>query len=82
MDKEGLVDREWIDAWTYGYDELVERCQTMPPSKAAEICGVPEDLIWKAARMYGSARLRRSPGALQSTRTRTAPSSASASSRS
>jgi anaerobic selenocysteine-containing dehydrogenase len=56
MDKEGLVDREWIDAWTYGYDELVERCQTMPPSKAAEICGVPEDLIWKAARMYGSAR--------------------------
>ena len=55
MDKEGLVDREWIDAWTYGYDELAERCKEMPPSRAAGICGVDEELIWKAARMYGSA---------------------------
>ena len=59
MDKEGLVDREWIDAWTYGYDELAERCKEMPP---------PSPRLW--------------PGALPLTRTPTARSWASASSRS
>lgn len=56
MDKENLVDREWIDTWAYGYDELIESVQSMPPSRAAEICGVPEEDIWKAARLYGSAK--------------------------
>ncbi|MDR1014787.1 MAG: molybdopterin-dependent oxidoreductase [Coriobacteriales bacterium] len=51
-----LVDREFIDMWTYGYDELVQRVQDMPPSRAAEICGVPEEQIWRAARLYGNAK--------------------------
>lgn len=54
--KEDLVDHDFIDKWTYGYDELVERVQEMPPSRAAEICGVPEEQIWRAARMYGKAK--------------------------
>lgn len=51
-----LVDHDFIEKWTYGYDELVERVQEMPPSRAAEICGVPEEQIWRAARMYGNAK--------------------------
>ena len=51
-----LVDHDFIDGWTYGYDQLVERVQDMPPSKAAEICGVDEDTIWRAARAYGQAK--------------------------
>lgn len=51
-----LVDHDFIDKWTYGYDQLVERVQEMPPSRAAEICGVPEDQIWRAARLYGNAK--------------------------
>ncbi len=54
--KEDLVDHDFIEKWTYGYDELVERVQEMPPSRAAEICGVPEEQIWRAARMYGQAK--------------------------
>jgi len=51
-----LVDHDFIDGWTYGYDELVERVQEMPPSRAAEICGVPEEQIWRAARLFGNAK--------------------------
>ena len=56
MAKEDLVDHDFIDKWCYGYDELVERVQEMPPSRAAEICGVPEEQIWRAARLYGKAK--------------------------
>ena len=52
---EDLVDHEFIDNWCYGYDELCERVKEMPPSRAAEICGVPEEDIWASARMYGNA---------------------------
>ena len=54
MDKEGLVDREWIDAWTYGYDELAERCKEYPVELAAEIAGVEAEDIRKAARLFAS----------------------------
>ena len=56
MAKEDLVDHDFIDKWCYGYDELVQRVQEMPPSRAAVICGVPEEQIWRAARLYGKAK--------------------------
>jgi len=51
-----LVDHEFIDAWTYGYDALVQRVSEMPPSRAAEICGLDEEQIWRAARLFGNAK--------------------------
>lgn len=51
-----LVDHDFIEGWTYGYDELIERVQDMPPSRAAEICDVPEEQIWRAARLFGNAK--------------------------
>jgi len=56
MAHDGLVDYEFIDYWCYGYKELVERVQDMPPSRAAQICGVPEEQIWRAARLFGKAK--------------------------
>ena len=56
MAEEDLVDHDFIDKWCYGYDELVQRVQEMPPSRAAVICGVPEEQIWRAARLYGKAK--------------------------
>ena len=56
MDKEDLVDRDFIEKWTYGYDQLVERCSEMTPEKASEICDVPVEQIYQFARLYGSAK--------------------------
>lgn len=52
---EKLYDAEFVEYWTYGFDELVERAQEMPPSRAAEITGVPEEIIIESARMYANA---------------------------
>ncbi|BCS58477.1 dehydrogenase [Adlercreutzia equolifaciens subsp. celatus] len=53
--KEKLYDEEFVDQYCYGFKEFAERCATMPPSKAAEICGVDEEDIIGAARMYAKA---------------------------
>ena len=50
MIEEDLYDHEFVDAWCFGFDEFKERVATMPPAKAAEICDVPEEDIWAAAR--------------------------------
>lgn len=47
---------DWVEKWTYGFDEFAERMRDMPPAKAAEICGVPEEQIIRAARLYGNAK--------------------------
>ncbi len=30
---EGLYDKEFVDKWTYGFDELAERVKQFPPEK-------------------------------------------------
>ena len=52
---EDLVDHEFIDKWTYGYDALAERVKDYPVEKVAEICWVEPDLIVEAARFYAKA---------------------------
>lgn len=59
--QEGLYDHDFVNYWCYGFDELAERCQTMPPEKAADICGVPVEDIYAAARMYAAGK----PAAIQ-----------------
>ena len=53
---EGLYDAEWVDAWTYGFNEFAERVAYMTPEKAAEICEVPVDDIYLFARTYAAAK--------------------------
>lgn len=53
---EDLYDHDFVDYWCYGFDQLAERVQTMPPEKAAEICQVDVDKIYAAARMYATAK--------------------------
>lgn len=59
--QEDLYDHDFVNYWCYGFDELAERCQTMPPEKAADICGVPVEDIYAAARMYAAGK----PAAIQ-----------------
>ncbi len=53
---EGLIDKEFVDTWCSGYEELAAHVQAYPPHYAAEVCGVPEEDIVKAARLFGSAQ--------------------------
>lgn len=53
--QEDLVDHEFINYWCAYYDELKEHVEQFTPAWAAEICGVPEEDIVGAARMYASA---------------------------
>jgi anaerobic selenocysteine-containing dehydrogenase len=58
---EGLYDKEFVDKWTYGFDELKKRVQEYPPDKVAEITWVPKEKIIKAARLYATNK----PSAIQ-----------------
>ena len=53
---EDLYDHDFVEYWCYGFDELAERVKEMPPEKAAEICQVPVEKIYAAARMYANAK--------------------------
>lgn len=48
--EEDLYDHDWVDKWTYGFDELAERVKEMPPEKAAELCWIEEEQIYRVAR--------------------------------
>lgn len=50
--EEKLYDKEFIEQWCHGFDELVKRAQEYSPEKAAEITWVPAGKIREAARMY------------------------------
>ncbi|MDO5118185.1 MAG: molybdopterin-dependent oxidoreductase, partial [Eggerthellaceae bacterium] len=52
---EDLVDHDFIDCWTYGYEQLVESVKGKDAEWAAEICDLDAELIRAAARMYANA---------------------------
>ena len=53
---EDLYDHDFVDKWVYGFAEFAERCMTMTPENAAEICEVPVEEIYSAARIYAKAK--------------------------
>ena len=48
--EEGLYDHDFVDRWTYGFDELARRCREYPVEDVARITGVDPDDIRGAAR--------------------------------
>jgi anaerobic selenocysteine-containing dehydrogenase len=53
---EELYDKDFVEKWTYGFEELKERVQEYPPQKVSEITWVPVEKIVKAARMYAESK--------------------------
>ena len=53
--EEELYDKAFVEKWTTGWDEFVERVREYPVERVAEITGVDADLIREAARMYATA---------------------------
>ena len=54
--KEGLYDKDFVENWCYGFDELKERAEQYPPEKVEMITQVPADKIIEAARIYAQNR--------------------------
>ncbi len=50
--KEELWDKEFVDNWTDGFEELRERVAPFTPEKASELTWVPKEKIIQAARMF------------------------------
>jgi anaerobic selenocysteine-containing dehydrogenase len=54
---EGLIDREYVERYTIGFDALKERVlEDYSPARAASICGIETAEIVQLAREYGSVR--------------------------
>jgi len=53
---EGLYDKEFVEKWTFGFDQLKERVQKFSPSVVAEITWAKKETIVQAARCYAQAR--------------------------
>lgn len=49
---ENLVDEQYIQGRTSGYEELKERIRNFSPEEMAEVCGVPAETIREVARIY------------------------------
>ncbi|CAN5758659.1 molybdopterin oxidoreductase family protein [soil metagenome] len=54
--RDGLVDREWVDEHTIGFDELREHVAAWTPARAAALCGIEADVVERLAREYGTVR--------------------------
>lgn len=53
---EELYDKEFVDKWTYGFDQFKERAEEFPPERVAEITWIPKDKIVEAARLYAKSK--------------------------
>ncbi len=54
--EEKLYDKKYIDDRTENFESLVELVKEYSPERVAKICGVREEDIIKAARIYGEAK--------------------------
>ncbi|WP_439361360.1 molybdopterin-containing oxidoreductase family protein [Bradyrhizobium sp. DASA03007] len=52
--KENLIDRDYVDKHTVGYDELAARASSYTPEFASQETGIPVDDIVKLAREYAT----------------------------
>ena len=53
---EDLYDHDFVERYTYGFEELRARCRDYPPDKVAAITGIPASQILAAARWIGTTK--------------------------
>jgi anaerobic selenocysteine-containing dehydrogenase len=53
---EGLVDRDYVDKYTVGYEELRDRAAQFPPDKVAALTGVASDDVRRLAREFATTQ--------------------------
>ena len=53
---EALYDKDFVEKWTIGFDQLKSRVQDYPPERVSEITWIPSKKITEAARLYAGHR--------------------------
>lgn len=53
---EELYDKDFVDKWCYGFDQLKERVQQYPVSEVSRITWIPEEKIIAAARLFANSK--------------------------
>ena len=53
---EDLLDHDYIDRYTIGYEALRGRAAEFPPDRVAQICGIAQETVGDLARAYGSIK--------------------------
>lgn len=56
MIKEDLIDKEYIEKFTEGFEEIRQVVMEYTPEKVGEICHIDPDKLVEAARMYATAK--------------------------
>src|SRR5499427_3483501 len=51
---DNLIDRDYIDRYTLGFEQLAERVAEYPPERVASICGLRAEQVIALARDYGA----------------------------
>ncbi|MBS0325205.1 MAG: molybdopterin oxidoreductase family protein [Proteobacteria bacterium] len=51
-----LVDRDYVERYTQGYDALAARAAQWPPERVARTCGIAAEDVVELARDYGTIR--------------------------
>jgi anaerobic selenocysteine-containing dehydrogenase len=54
--RENLIDADYIEKYTVGYDALAKRVAAYPPERVSEITGVPVDDILRLTREYATTQ--------------------------
>jgi len=54
--KEGLYDKEFVENWTIGFDQLEKHIESYSPERVEKITWVPAEKIRKIARMYARTK--------------------------
>jgi assimilatory nitrate reductase catalytic subunit len=56
MIEQGWIDRDFIETHTVGFDQVADYCKSWPVARAADVTGVPERSLRKAAELWGTAK--------------------------
>ncbi|HTI36965.1 MAG TPA: molybdopterin oxidoreductase family protein [Vicinamibacterales bacterium] len=56
MIENGWIDRQFIETSTVGFEAVVEYCRQWNPGRTADVTGVPESSIRRAAEWWGTAK--------------------------
>ena len=63
--EEDLLDHDYIEQHTLGFQQLQRRAQEWPPERVAEVCGISVDEIVGLAREYGEGAKRGEPSIIR-----------------
>lgn len=56
--KEDLLDHDYIEQYTLGFEQLKQRAQEWPPERVAQVCGISVSEVVELARLYGATAKR------------------------